>query len=358
MESSSPMAKLTLQLETIPGAEIVHHASRLGIVTSFKNRVRCDFPDGESISCALPQFGWKNLLLPFRLSRRLSRLDKCVAVPVDEGGHWKSLIVVRGGHCYHIDLESRAVVPTLTLRQSRNPLHQSICRSANGWFFQGEYGSNTSREPVPVYRSKDQGRSWHLVYELPAGKARHIHGCFWDPFEEKVWVCTGDFENENHVLVADENFEELEWLGDGSQAWRTCHLLFTEKFVVWGMDSQLETSYLCRLNRSTRKLEKTKPLPGPVWYAKKLDDAWLVVATVVEIGPGVHDDHAHVLVSRDGVDWQDVFQVKKDRWKMPLFKNGVINFADGAQSSDDFLISAEALVGIDGKVCRARLVGA
>ena len=42
---------------------------------------------------------------------------------------------------------------------------------------------------------------------------------------------------------------------------------------------------------------------------------------------------------------------------MPLFKNGVINFADGAQTSDEFYFSAEALAGVDGRVQVARLVG-
>lgn len=350
------MGSLTLQLELVSDAEIVHHASPLGCITSQANTVRCERPDHGAQTLRFNQAGYKKFALRFRLLRRLLRLDKIVVVPVEYDGRWTALIVVRDGRCYHVDLDTEQITPTLTLRQSRNPLHQSICLSGSGWYYQGEYGSNPERKSVPVHRSTDQGHSWETIYEFPAGRARHIHGCFWDPFEQRVWVCTGDFENENHLLVADEEFKEREWLGDGKQPWRTCHLLFAEKAVYWGMDSQLETSYICRLDRATRQMEKTLALPGPVWYAKALDDGWFVVASVVENGPGVHDDHGHILVSRDGENWHNVYQAKKDRWKMPHFKNGVINFADGAQDSDEFYFSAEALAGIDGRVYRAKLV--
>ena len=43
---------------------------------------------------------------------------------------------------------------------------------------------------------------------------------------------------------------------------------------------------------------------------------------------------------------------------MPHFKNGVINFADGLQSSSEFYISAEALDDLDGSVWRVELVEA
>jgi len=346
----------TLHLERVPNAEIVHYASAYGLITSNRNTVRCEINGNTSHILQFRQAYWKNLAQLFRPIRRLLRLDKVVVVPVATDDRWTALIVVRDGNCYHVDLASEHITHTLALRQSRNPLHQSICRSGNGWYFQGEYGSNPKRLPVPVYCSKDSGQSWQLVFEFPGGKARHIHGCFWDPFEEKVWVCTGDFEDENHLLVTDEDFSNLEWLGDGNQSWRTCHLLFTEDSVYWGMDSQLETSYLCRFNRATRQMEKIKELPGPVWYAKQLTDGRLLLATVVENGPGVHEDHAHIFTSLDGTTWDSVYKAKKDSWPMPHFKNGVINFADGPQDSDAFYFSAEALYGIDGRVFKARLI--
>jgi hypothetical protein len=279
-----------------------------------------------------------------------------VVLPVEVDGNWTALVVIRDGVCYRVDLETDEIIPTFELKQSRNPLHQSICMDANGWLYQGEYGSNPHRSPVPVHRSTDEGRTWQTIFEFPAGRTRHVHGCFWDPYEERVWICTGDFDGENQMLVADEDFGEIEWLGDGSQKWRTCHPIFTEQAVYWGMDSQLETSYICRLDRHTRTVEKIRPLPGPVWYAKTLDDGWWLIATVVEKGPGVHSNHARIFASRNLEDWVEIFRAKKDAWKTPHFKNGVIAFADGNQSCDAFYFFCEALVGLDGRSYRARLV--
>lgn len=352
------MTSPSLLLEAIPGAELVHHASALGLITSRGNVVRVEQAGRASSEVRLAQPGIRRQALRSRLLRRALRLDKSVVVPVEEDGRWSALIVVRGGTCYRAELDSGRVSATLQLRQSRNPLHQSICRSGRGDFYQGEYGPNPERAPVPVYRSGDQGRSWELIHEFPAGEARHVHGCFWDPFEEKVWVCTGDLERENQLLVADEDFSEVERLGDGSQAWRTCHPLFTADAVYWGMDSPLQRSYVCRLDRESRKLERVTALPGPVWYAKALADGWFLLATSVEPGPSVADRYARIYASRDGEVWREVQRFRKDRWPMRPFKYGVINFATGAQTSAAFYLSCEALRGHDGRSYRARLVEA
>ena len=344
-----------LLLRRLANAELIHHASSAGTITSHANKVRCERPGLEPMTYRFPERGWKRLALQSRILRRLLRLDKSVVVPVQQGTGWSALIVIRGGRVYHVDLDTNEVIPTLDLRQSRNPLHQSVCQSGRGWFYQGEYGSNPNRESVPIYRSVDHGRSWHTIFEVPAGKARHIHGCFWDPFEERVWVCTGDFIGENHLLVADEAFDDVEWIGDGGQTWRTCHPFFTASFVFWGMDSQLETSYVYRLKRSDRSVRRVFELPGPVWYGKHLSDGWMIVATAVEKGPGVYSDRAHVYASRDGERWLEVMQARKDGWRMPLFKNGVINFATGDQASSEFYLSAEGLVGMDGLAYAAAL---
>ena len=36
-----------------------------------------------------------------------------------------------------------------------------------------------------LYRSKDLGKSWETIFQIPSGVCRHVHGCYWDKFEEK-----------------------------------------------------------------------------------------------------------------------------------------------------------------------------
>ena len=342
-------------LDRIQGAEIVHYASGNTLLTSHAHVIHWQ-PDKDNVrTYRFPTPGWQRFFLPFRFFRRGLRLDKCVVVPVEEGGEWTGLIAIRWGTVYHIDLKTNHMVPTLRLRQSHVPLHMSVCRSGSGYFFQGEYGGNPERVSVPIYRCTDGGRSWETIYEIPKGKARHIHACCWDPYDQKVWVCTGDFEGESHLLIADEDFAEIKWIGDGTQCWRTCGLFFTKDAVIWAMDSQLETSFICRYDRKIQVMEQVFELPGPVWYSKALNDGWFLVACAVEKGPGVHDNHARIWASKDCVHWYEVFRASKDMLLMPQLKNGVIAFSDGNQTSEHFHLSAEALSNMDGRAFQARM---
>ena len=55
------------------------------------------------------------------------------------------------------------------------------------------------------------------------------------------------------------------------------------------------------------------------------------------------------------VDWEEVYRFKKDFLPMPFFKFGVIAFADGKQSKDDFVLFGEALSFLDGVAIKASI---
>jgi hypothetical protein len=327
----------------LPG-EICHYASPEMMITSSYNRVFVN-RNGREDSFSLPSDGWKSILGIFRLTRRALRLDKCNVVPVDGG-----FVVVRQGRVYRYDEAARTLTQTLVLKNCRNVLHQSIAVIDGKELFFGEYGNNPNRAEVPVYRSTDGGRSWQPVFVFPAGRIKHVHGCYFDPIEKKVWVLTGDFKDECHILVADSEFKHIEWIGDGQQTFRTCNVFFEKDSVHWIMDSQLQDSFHIKLDRKTRKIEKKQPFPGPVWYIKRLEDGIYLAATAQEIGPGVKDGYAHLMASRDLETWQDVYLFEHDGLPKRWFKFGVIGFADGAQRSDNFYIFTEAVKGFDGRI--------
>lgn len=291
--------------------------------------------------------------MPFRLSRRALRLDKCNVVAAD--ATYEHFVVIYQGQVYSYAFSRAELTPTLKLNNCRTVLHQSIACVDGRYVFMGEYGANSARGPVPVYGSADQGRTWRVVYEFPEKTIKHVHGCYWDPYEKKVWVTTGDFPGECQMLVADLDFKHVEKLGDGHQSWRAVCLFFRPDAVYWIMDSQLETNHLMRLDRATRRVTKLRSFPGPVWYGKDLADGVALVATANEIGPGVHDDRAHVFASRDLETWNEVVSYPHDRMPKRYFKFGVVGFADGAQSSERFYLFGEALSGLDGKVAECSI---
>ncbi len=342
------MKKLVIN-ERLPRTEIVHFADRQRIVGSYFNQIW--MREQETVHTArLPLRWWEPLSGGLRLARRALRQDKC-NIFIQPGG----VTAIRAGVVYHLAPDLRNCQPVLRLRNCRNILHQSFCVTPDGQAYFGEYGANRERTSVPVHHSSDGGKSWNVVFEFPAGSIKHVHGCYYDRFEDSLWVCTGDYAGENRILRTDRHFKNQEWIGDGSQKFRTCNFFFTNTAVHWLMDSQLEQSFAVRLDRRTRAITVGQPLPGPVWYIKELADGYYLAGTAQEIGPGVRDGHAHLLVSRDLERWEDLHLFQHDGWPKRYFKFGVLGFADGVQSSADFPVFFEALAGVDGQSVRCSL---
>lgn len=330
--------------------EIIHYAQNETIISSKYRTVF--FQKGESIKkIVLPESGFiKRILGLFRLSRRALRLDKCNVFL-----HNDNLVIIRQGKVYFYESETDKLSETLQLRNCRNVLHQSINATPEGHIYFGEYGNNGDRESVPVYCSKDGGNTWEEIYTFPKGSIKHVHGCYYDKFTDKVWVCTGDFKGENWLLVASKDFKEVKKLGDGQQKYRACNLIFTKDEVHWLMDSQLEPSYHIIFDRATESITVGQKVMGPIWYIKELGDNNYLAASTQEIGVGVLDDKAHLYHSTDLKEWKSIRQFKHDGLPKRYFKFGVIGFADGQQSKDEFYMFFEAIKGFDGMSLKCSL---
>lgn len=324
--------------------EIIHFAEK-DILISSKYR-KIFYNDGiKERQIILPEKNViKRFLGLFRLSRRLFRLDKCNVFY-----HAKNLVIIRQGEVYFYDYDQQDLTKTLTLRNCRNVMHQSINSTSEGYIYFGEYGANNERTTVPVYRSIDGGRSWEEIYTFPEKSIKHVHGCYYDAYTDKIWVCTGDFKDESWIIVANKDFSEIKKIGDGQQKYRTCSILFTKEKVHWLMDSPLEPSHHIIFDRKTETIEIGQKLMGPAWYTKKINNDLYLASTTREIGPGVLDNNAHLYFSRDLKKWEAIKQFEKDSLTMKYFKFGIIGFADGQQSQDGVYLFFEALKGLDGK---------
>ncbi len=330
--------------------EIIHFAQNNTLITS-KYRTIFFSQNDTTLKIKLPEKNpIKQLFGFFRVTRRALRLDKCNVFL-----HNGNLIIIRQGKVYLYNTEKNELIHTLSLRNCRNVLHQSINSTPDGLIYFGEYGNNGNRSSVPIYCSNDGGMSWKEIYTFPANSIKHVHGCYYDKFTEKIWVCTGDFEGENWLLAADREFNKVEKIGDGQQKFRTCNLIFTQEQVHWLMDSQLEPSHHIIMDRKTNNITVGQKLMGPVWYIKELEENIYLAATAQEIGQGVLDDKIHLYYSTDLEEWKTVRTFKHDGLPKRYFKFGVIGFADGKQSKDGFYMFFEAIKGFDGKSIKGSL---
>lgn len=334
---------MQLKINKIESSEICHFYEGKHLILSKGNIIRVQNGD-DYFEISLPLHGWKRHLNYFRLTRRALRLDKCNVVPVN-GGY----VIVSQGNVYRFDCHSKRLHHVLKLKDCRNVMHQSIAVISSNELFLGEYGNNSERLEVPVYRSIDAGRTWENIFTFPAGKIKHVHGCYYDKFENKIWTLSGDFEGECYLLCSDRDFKDLEWIGDGSQTFRACNLFFQEDTVHWIMDSPINQSKHIVLDRSSRRIQIGQTFPGPVWYIKRFTDGLYLAATVPEDGPGVTDDKINLFISENLTNWTLLESFKHDGLPKKLFKFGALGFADGIQNSKSFYMFAEAIKGYDGK---------
>jgi hypothetical protein len=197
-------------------------------------------------------------------------------------------------------------------------------------------------------------QSWGVAYKFPAGSIRHIHTIRRDPFDPGTfWITVGDYGGECYLLRTDNKFRSLERFGDGTQIWRAVNLFFTENHVCWLTDSDIHQNYACRMLRASGQLEQGKKIDCSTWYGATTADGLHVAFTTIEKGPAIKTNRSSVLVSRDAFTWQEVLSFRKDFYRpVRLFKYGVICCPSGHLTSDNFFISGEGLVGLDGMSLR------
>lgn len=76
---------------------------------------------------------------------------------------------------------------------------QSLIKAPNGYVYSCSYGikvtdpnDTTTEAPRHVYRSKDAGETWQVIYTHPVRLNTHIHCIEWDNYRGRLWVCVGD----------------------------------------------------------------------------------------------------------------------------------------------------------------------
>lgn len=212
------------------------------------------------------------------------------------------------------------------IRRGTRPLNLAVMPS--GAIYWGEYFDNPRRDEVHVYGSLDGGRTWEVVYTFPAGTIRHVHSITYDPHRDYLWMCTGDYGAECHIMRVSSDWKTVEpVLGTGQQS-RAVRPIPTPHGLYFATDSELEQNYIYCLT-SDDTLERLCPISGPGMWACQVDST-LFFATDVEPSKVNLEPFACVYGSRDGRAWSKLVAWRKDPWNMPLFQFGNIILPSGS----------------------------
>lgn len=307
---------------------IAHKANKITYIKNNEKRI-IDIPTDS--------LGWKKFFMPMRKARRALRIDKTMVIPNKCG-----FIAIRNGHIYVYDEEKGSWSKSETLLNCRNPMYNAIL-NVDGNLYIGEYG-NPNGIGKRILMSRDDGHSWTCVHQFGPDEIRHIHALLWDEYEKRIWVFTGDFNPEPQVFKADKEFKTIERVGGGTQQWRACHAMFSEKYVDWIMDCPLEEVHHIRLNRATGEISIGQSFAGPVWYARKYGEV-VYAASAQEVGPSHIDQKMHLYKSKDLQNWTEIGVFAHDGWPKGYFRYGIMTAARGKTP----MFSCEGVRHYDGK---------
>lgn len=238
------------------------------------------------------------------------------------------------------------------LRPSRFLRGGCAVDKAGGIYF-GEYLPNPQRGPMRVYYLAPNSTSLTVAYEFGASTIRHIHGLFYDPFEDSIWCTTGDLDEECNIIRTHDGFKTIETVGKGDESWRAVSLLFTQEAIFYGMDAEFRQNRLYRLDRATAERSQLAEVSGPIYYSRSVGDH-LFFAVTAEGAP-IQKDNAAVLwhVTPDGRA-EEIARFSKDRMNN-YFMPGTIHFPLGPGNNSALEFYCLGLMGNDQKSMRISL---
>lgn len=301
---------------------IIHYVNGEKIICSSGNVLFQSLNSGESwqkiisIPCSFKEW----MICKSRLAKRLFRKYIYHVIPQDD--IWT---VFGFKHIYVISVSKRKVISCNQIQGSR-PL---VITNSDDDIFYGQYTSNPERNPITIFKSSKDKLSFQPWFTFK--NIRHVHGIQKDPFSGKLYVTTGDNDDECFLGY----FENKEFIPvvSGSQQARSIQLLFEAEFIYYATDAPNEENFIYRLNRKDGLIQKLQKVGGPVFYGFR-NNGILFFSTVCEPSINNNVENVELWASIDGVNWKCIQTFKKDLFHMKLFQYGQIIFPGGPGNKD------------------------
>lgn len=224
----------------------------------------------------------------------------------------------------------------------------NLCLAPSGNIYFGEYFQNMDKQAVNIYCSEDNAQTWRVAYTFDAGEINHIHGIFFDKYTNRIWVATGDRENECIIGYTEDGFKSFKVVFRGGQEYRTCQLFFYKDFIVFGTDTQYEQNVIKKFDRKTLEITSLQEVQGSVIKGGQVGDV-AFISTTVEPSTVNTDRYAHLWVTKDGLHWEERYKAKKD-WLPHIFQFGTFEFPNYETDKIDRLyFSGRAVKSLDGR---------
>lgn len=315
--------------------------------------------------CSLEMGKKQRYLSKSRLISRLLRLEPRGIIKMDE----ETILLSYKGSLYRLDVKGQKAEHIHSFRIGMSaPLSLARIENIDGFcerYCYGEYFSNPEKKEVKIYGTDKNGFDWHEIYCFPDGAINHIHSIIPDPYQNKVWVFTGDFGEEAGIWFTDDDFKTMKRYLTGKQQYRSCVGFPTAEGLIFATDTPLEENFIYLVSRE-KKLERICTLEGPSIYGTEFGDKFLL-STVVEghsdekrrrwelisykRGQGVKSRYCELLIGNLIEGFSKLGRYKKDFLPMGLMQFGTISFPSDYNPTDKIVFCGIAIKEIEGTLC-------
>ncbi|MEW6990619.1 hypothetical protein AADZ91_08000 [Colwelliaceae bacterium 6441] len=189
------------------------------------------------------------------------------------------------------------------------PLRNGIAITPSGDVYFGEYANKKGRD-IKIIGIVENGTKLNVCHTFSGQEIKHIHGIYWDEFRAKIWITTGDSDEQSWFYYSEDNLLTLHKFKGGNQTWRAVSLMFFEDSLVWGMDAgkdatKEDINYIYRYDFHEEKLEQITKIDGPAYHCTQTESGGYYLGVNYE--PGCKqpiDQEAAIWYSNNGIDWQ------------------------------------------------------
>lgn len=288
-------------------------------------------------------------------NRRLSVNNRLTARLFREGFHALALlpsgtlVAAVPGAIVTLDPQATEFRQTHAITRGTRPLH--ITAAPDGAIYWGEYFDNASRDEVHIYASSDQGRSWDVAHTFPKGAIRHVHNIVHDPWQNCLWILTGDNADECRILRASCDMSQIDVVLKGNQQARAVAAVPTANGIYFSTDTPLESNFIYLLDRRGVLSQVASTSSSSIYGCRVGNHVFF--STMVEPSKGNHDPTVRVY----GKDletqepWQSLLSWEKDAWPMGLFQYGNAFLPDGNNETPYLAVTTAAVKGDDAVTC-------
>jgi hypothetical protein len=238
------------------------------------------------------------------------------------------------------------------INRGSRPINIAIDNEDNVYF--GEYFDNKNRVDVNIYMMKAGSSVFEKVYVFKKNMIRHIHGIYYDKYENILWYVTGDEDHECIIGYTKDQFKSINNILIGSQQFRAVKLFFYEDYIIYATDTPNEENFVYKIERKDYKVEKILPVIGSVIYGVQ-NEFCCFISTTVEPSKVNSYKYSALYYSFGGNNWVKLFEYEKDCYSMKLFQFGSIIFPKYETKSEYLYFYGRALKKIDGNSIRMKL---